>query len=274
MATYAIGDIQGCYQEFRLLLKKIKFNPNHDQLWLAGDMVSRGPKSLEVLQYIYDNQDVCTAVLGNHDLHLLASYHLDKKLNPKDKLKSLIKSPECDALLAWLISQPIAYYDKELKTLMTHAGVPPKWDLDKTLANAFELENVLLKGSKRIKYFKSMYGNEPVAWSKNLKKQERLRFTTNALTRMRFCDKQGSLNLAEKGSPNSKNKKLKPWYKFKKQLLKETTLVFGHWAALNGEAKTKNLYALDTGCVWGNKLTALRLEDKKYFTVKAVQKWS
>ncbi len=274
MATYAIGDIQGCYHELRLLLNKIQFNPNSDQLWLAGDLVSRGPNSLEVLQFLYDHQDVCTAVLGNHDLHLLACYHLGKKTNPKDKLKKLLKSAECHQLLSWLGTQPMAYYDKDLKFLMTHAGVPPGWNLEQTLASAYELEAVLRKPEKRKKYFKKMYGNEPIAWTEQLKKHDRLRFTTNALTRMRFCDLEGNLDLVRKGAPSKRYKHFKPWYKFQKILLKETSLIFGHWAALNGKVAKKNLYALDTGCVWGNKLTALRLEDKQYYSVKALRKWS
>lgn len=274
MATYAIGDIQGCYHELRLLLKKIHFNPNSDQLWLAGDLVSRGPKSLEVLQFLYDHQDACTAVLGNHDLHLLANYHLGRKPNPKDKLKPLMKSSDKEELMEWLISQPLAYYDGDFKMLMTHAGVPPGWDLEQTLANAFEAETTLANPNKRKKYFKKMYGNEPATWDKTLKKYDRLRFTTNALTRMRFCDLDGNLDFVKKGAPSKRFKYYKPWYKFQKKLLKETGVVFGHWAALNGKAKNKNLFALDTGCVWGNKLTALRLEDKKQFQVKALRKWA
>ncbi len=274
MATYAIGDIQGCYHEFRLLLKKIQFNPSRDQLWLAGDLVSRGPKSLEVLQFVYDHQDSCIAVLGNHDLHLLAGHYLNKKPYPKDKLKSLLKSPECEQLLEWLISQPVAHYDQDLNFLMTHAGVPPAWDLEQTLASAYELESLLLKPKKREKFFKKMYGNEPNQWSRDLKKYDRLRFTTNALTRMRFCHLDGSLDLVRKGAPSKRYKKFKPWYEFQQKLLKNTNLVFGHWAALNGRKIHSNLFALDTGCVWGNKLTALRLEDKKRFSVKALRKWA
>ncbi len=274
MATYAIGDIQGCYHELKLLLKKIQFDPNRDQLWLAGDLVSRGPKSLEVLQLLYDIQDSCIAVLGNHDLHLLANYHLDGKFNAKDKLKKLLKSSELESLLHWLASQPMAYYDPDFKMLMSHAGVPPGWDLEQTLASAFELEMVISDPEKAKKFYRKMYGNKPQHWSVDLKKLQRLRFTTNALTRMRFCDLNGNLDLLRKGAPSKRYKKYKPWYEFQTKLLKKTGLIFGHWAALNGGVKIPNLYALDTGCVWGNKLTALRLEDKKRFQVKALRKWA
>ncbi|NVJ64944.1 MAG: symmetrical bis(5'-nucleosyl)-tetraphosphatase [Gammaproteobacteria bacterium] len=274
MATYAIGDIQGCYHELRLLLNKINFNPNCDQLWLAGDLVSRGPKSLEVMQCLYDIQDSCVAVLGNHDLHLLATYYHHGKVSKRDKLEPLLKSNEAESMMQWLLTQPMAHYDSDFNLLMSHAGVPPAWDLAQTLASAYELEMVLTNAKKRQKYFKKMYGNEPHDWHDNLKKIDRLRFTTNALTRMRFCHTDGSLDLRSKGAPSSQASDLIPWYRFQKKLLQQTGLVFGHWAALNGKVKTENLYALDTGCVWGNKLTALRLEDKKRFSVKAHRKWA
>ncbi len=274
MATYAIGDIQGCYHELRLLLKKIQFNPNCDQLWLAGDLICRGPKSLEVLEFLYDIQDACIVVLGNHDLHLLATYELGGRFNKKEKLSKLLASNRCDQLLAWLTTQPMAHYDRDLGFLMTHAGVPPGWDLEQTLASAYELEEALQKPKQRIKFFSKMYGNSPRNWSENLKKTKRLRFTTNALTRMRFCHLDGSLDFSHKGAPSKRYKKYQPWYAFHKELLQETGLVFGHWAALNGKVKIPNLHALDTGCVWGNKLTALRLEDKKKFHVKALKKWA
>lgn len=274
MATYAIGDIQGCYDELRLLLTKINFQEGVDQLWLVGDLVSRGPKSLEVLQYLYKIQDSCVVVLGNHDLHLLACYRLGKKPNKKDKLKPLFASEDCSKLLAWLQTQPIAYYDKELKTLMVHAGVPPQWDLEQTLAASYELESVLSKDKKAVKFFKNMYGNTPKYWSSELKPSKRLRFATNAMTRMRFCKLDGGLDMLHKGKPTKRFKKYRPWYEFKTDMLEDTHIVFGHWAALNGNTTIPNLYALDTGCVWGNKLTALRLEDKKFFQVKALRKWA
>lgn len=161
MATYAIGDIQGCYDEFRLLLKKIQFNPAHDTLWLAGDLVNRGPKSLDVLQFVYEHQDVCQVVLGNHDLSMLASFYTKAKLPKKSDLHAIFAAPNIKQLMKWLRKQPMAIYDKNLNALMTHAGVPPQWGLKTTLACAYELEEVLNKKASAKDFFKHMYGNKP-----------------------------------------------------------------------------------------------------------------
>ncbi|AOE48924.1 symmetrical bis(5'-nucleosyl)-tetraphosphatase [Kangiella sediminilitoris] len=273
MATYAIGDIQGCYDEFRLLLSKINFNPTHDRLWLAGDLVNRGPKSLEVLNYAYDHQDVMDIVLGNHDLHLLAVYYTEAKLPKKDDLNRILKADNCKTLMKWLRRQNLAVYDKSHDFLMTHAGVPPEWDLNLTLACAYELEEVLSAKDTAKDFFQHMYGNKPSHWDKKLKGIDRLRFITNALTRMRFCHQHGALDFKSKSTPGKQDKGLSPWYELS-NIGQETRVVFGHWAALEGKANAKNIYAIDTGCVWGNKLTALRLEDQKRFHVKALRRWA
>ncbi|GAA4359460.1 symmetrical bis(5'-nucleosyl)-tetraphosphatase [Kangiella marina] len=273
MATYAIGDIQGCYDEFRLLLKKVQFNPSRDQLWLAGDLISRGPKSLEVLNYIYEHQDLCDIVLGNHDLHLLAVYYTNSKLPKKDDLNRILAADNVKTLMKWLRKQRLAVHDKQLDFLMTHAGVPPGWDLNQTLACAYELEQVLEHKDSAVDFFQHMYGNKPNHWHKNLKGIERLRFITNGFTRMRFCHQDGSLDFKSKSTPGKQAKGLSPWYELS-DIGQETQVVFGHWAALEGRAKAKRIYAIDTGCVWGNRLTALRLEDQKRFHVQALRKWS
>ncbi|RDX36606.1 symmetrical bis(5'-nucleosyl)-tetraphosphatase [Kangiella sp. HD9-110m-PIT-SAG07] len=273
MATYAIGDIQGCYDEFRLLLTKIQFNPASDRLWLAGDLISRGPKSLEVLNYVYDHQDLCDIVLGNHDLHLLAVYYTESKLPKKDDLNRILAADNTNTLMKWLRKQPVAVYDKHLDFLMTHAGVAPGWDLNQTLACAYELEQVLEEKDTATDFFQHMYGNKPSHWQKKLKGIERLRFITNAFTRMRFCHQDGSLDFKSKSTPGKQSKGLSPWYELSDIGL-ETRVVFGHWAALDGKSQAKNVYAIDTGCVWGNQLTALRLEDQKRFHVKALRKWA
>lgn len=273
MATYAIGDIQGCYDEFRLLLSKVQFNPAKDRLWLAGDLVSRGPSSLEVLNYVYAHQDLVDIVLGNHDLHLLATYYNQSKLPKKDDLNRVLKANNCHQLMTWLRKQSLAVYDRSLDFLMTHAGVPPEWDLNQTLACAYELEEVLAEEDSAIDFFKHMYGNKPDHWNKKLQGIDRLRFITNALTRMRFCHQHGSLDFKSKSKPGKQSKGLSPWFELS-NIGQETRIVFGHWAALEGKAKMKNIYAIDTGCVWGNKLTALRLEDQKRFHVKALRQWA
>ncbi|MCW8857858.1 MAG: symmetrical bis(5'-nucleosyl)-tetraphosphatase [Kangiella sp.] len=269
MATYAIGDIQGCYDEFRLLLKKIQFNPAHDTLWLAGDLVNRGPKSLQVLQFAYEHQDACQLVLGNHDLSMLASYYTKAKLPKKSELNAIFAADNIKKLMKWLRKQPMAIYDKNLNVLMTHAGVPPQWDLKTTLACAYELESVLSKKETAKDFFKHMYGNKPALWNPKLEGIERLRYITNAFTRMRFVHHDGTLDFKSKSSPGKQAKGLFPWYELT-DIGHQTRVVFGHWAALNGKCPTPNLHALDTGCVWGNKLTALRLEDEKRFRVKAL----
>ena len=273
MATYAIGDIQGCYEEFRLLLGKIQFNPRKDRAWLAGDLVSRGPKSLEVLNYVYDHQDQFDIVLGNHDLHLLATYYTDSKLPKKDDLNRILEADNAPELMKWLRKQPLAVYDKSLDFLMTHAGVAPGWDLTQTLACAYELEQALNKKDSAIDYFQHMYGNKPNHWKKSLNGIERLRFITNTFTRMRFCHQNGSLDFKSKSTPGKQAKGLSPWYELS-DIGQQTQVVFGHWAALEGKAKAKNIYAIDTGCVWGGNLTALRLEDQKRFSIKALRKWA
>lgn len=273
MATYAIGDIQGCYDEFRLLLTKIQFNPAKDRLWLAGDLVSRGPKSLEVLEYIYQHRDWFDIVLGNHDLHLLAVYYNQTKLPKKDDLKRILDSKNCDELMKWLRKRPVAVYDKSLDFLMTHAGTAPAWNLDQTLACAYELEQTLSEKNTAVDFFKHMYGNKPNHWHKNLDGIERLRFITNAFTRMRFCHQDGSLDFKSKSTPGKQAKGLSPWYELS-DIGQQTQVVFGHWAALEGKAQAKNIYAIDTGCVWGNRLTALRLDDQKRLHVKALRKWA
>jgi len=273
MATYAIGDIQGCYDEFRLLLNKIQFNPATDRVWLAGDLISRGPKSLEVLNYVYQHQENFEIVLGNHDLHLLAVYYTNGKLPKKDDLNTILHAENCSKLMKWLRKQPIAVYDKSLDFLMTHAGVAPGWDLNQTLACAFELEHALDKKDTATDFFQHMYGNKPNHWHKKLCGIERLRFITNAFTRMRFCHQDGSLDFKSKSTPGKQAKGLQPWYELS-NIGQETRVVFGHWAALSGKAKEKNIYAIDTGCVWGDRLTALRLEDQQRFHVKALRKWA
>lgn len=273
MATYAIGDIQGCYDEFRLLLGQIQFDPSKDRLWLAGDLVSRGPKSLEVLNYVYQHQEQFEIVLGNHDLHLLASYYTNSKLPKNDDLNRILEADNVKALMKWLRKQPLAVYDKQLDFLMTHAGVAPGWDLDQTLACTFELEQTLQNKDSAIDFFQHMYGNKPNHWKKNLKGIERQRFITNAFTRMRFCHQDGSLDFKSKSTPGKQAKGLSPWYELS-DIGQETQVVFGHWAALEGQAQANNIHAIDTGCVWGNTLTALRLEDKKRFHVKALRQWA
>lgn len=269
MATYAIGDIQGCYDSLQSLLALIEFDPKVDTLWLAGDIINRGPKSLKTLRYIYSLGDSAVTVLGNHDLHLLAVAHGARKPSRSDTLDNILNAKDCDELLHWLQQQPLIHRDKKLGYTMVHAGIPPQWTLKQALKHAAEVEQVL-QSKKASKFFENMYGNTPSKWSDELKGTDRWRVITNYFTRMRFCTKKGKLELTIKDSSKPANDKLKPWFSHNNRKTIEDKIVFGHWAALQGKVDTANVFALDTGCVWGGELTAMRLEDEKFFRCKAV----
>ncbi len=265
MSTYAIGDLQGCFDELQQLLKKIKFNPAKDTLWFVGDLVNRGPKSLECLRFVKSLGSSAITVLGNHDLSCLARWRL--KQRPPITLRKLFKAKDAEELMYWLERQPLAHYDIKFNKLMVHAGVPPKWSLSQTMLCATEL-SLTLQSKKKKKYYRHMYGNKPEFWREKLTGYARLRYITNALTRMRFCTLKGGLDLKTKSSPSHHSKKIKPWFSFDHPL-PLPDIIFGHWAALMGKTGSKHFIAVDTGCVWGHNLTAYRLDDGKYFSVKA-----
>lgn len=271
MSNYVVGDIQGCYKPLKRLLKKIGFSPDNDSLWCVGDLVNRGPKSLETLRFLSDMDDSLRVVLGNHDLHCLAIYEGVAPNRGKDKLDALLAAPDCAELCAWLRSKKLAFYDT-LETraglehfLMIHAGVAPSWTLDRTLELAAEVELALHEPDYRT-YLANMYGDEPIRWTDRLTGPERLRTITNYLTRVRFCDDIGSLRLDIKEGLCAAPEGFKPWFEYEK-ITREASIVFGHWAALEGRTNRANVYALDTGYVWGRELTAMRLEDKQLFAI-------
>jgi bis(5'-nucleosyl)-tetraphosphatase (symmetrical) len=261
MAVYAIGDLQGCYDPFREMLDALRFEPANDTLWLTGDLVNRGPKSLKTLRFVKSLGDSVIAVLGNHDLHLLAlsegQIHDDGRF---DSLQKVLAASDRDELLHWLRHRPLAHYDKKLATLLVHAGVHPKWSVKKTLARATEVETALASDDFASLLGK-MYGNTPRAWSGKLRGYKRLRFIINCLTRMRMLTNNGRLNFAHSGSPFRARKNLIPWYDVENAALQETRVVFGHWSAL-GLVVLPDLISLDTGCVWGRQLTAIRLDKR------------
>ena len=263
MATYAIGDIQGCYQSFRKLLKKIKFNPLSDTLWLAGDLINRGPNSLSVMRYVLKHQSSIKCVLGNHDLHFLAVANHCQTPSRKDTFHDILNSNQRDEIVYWLTKQPLAIYDKKLNTLMVHAGLPFYWSQKRAIKFSNEVSKVL-QSPAAYQYYVSMYGNKPDCWSKSLKGIDRLRFITNAFTRMRYCHLDGRLELNAKSALGKQPKHLIPWFELENERYRGN-IVFGHWASLQGYSPYENIHALDTGCVWGGKLTAMRLEDKKKF---------
>lgn len=269
MATYAIGDIQGCYQTLQKLLNKIQFHPDKDTLWLAGDLINRGPDSLETLKFLYQHRDSVQCVLGNHDLHFLAVESGVRKATRKDTFDPILNSNMRKKLVFWLTRQPLLHLDKSLNFAMVHAGLLAQWKLKQSLKYATEVSNYI-QSSERKLFFAAMYGDQPDRWDKKLGGLERLRFITNVLTRMRYVYADGSLELDYKGEPGTQPHGLIPWFEADIKI-KKTNLVFGHWASLQGKCQPSNLFALDTGCVWGGYLTALRLEDKKLFSCRSVE---
>lgn len=258
MAVYAIGDVQGCYSSLVKLLDTINFDQRHDRLWFCGDLVNRGPESLQTLRFIRSLGDSAICVLGNHDLHLLAMYYRQQKLNHSDPLYQVLSADDCDELMAWLQSRPLAHYDAEMSWLMVHAGIYPGWRLDQVLKYAGEVEAVLQSGTCR-KFLSSMYGDDPHSWSDELIGLPRLRCITNILTRMRYFDKHGKLNMRANGSP-SDNRGLTPWFEVKSPVARDFEIVFGHWSTLPVGVYGHH-YAIDGGCVWGGKMVALKLEN-------------
>lgn len=267
MATYLIGDVQGCYQELLCLLEKISFNPSKDKLFFCGDLVNRGPNSLEVLRFVANLGPQHLTVLGNHDLHLLAVVTNNELVKAGDTLNDILTAPDREQLIQWLRHQPLAYYDQQYQVLLVHAGVAPEWDLAKTLMLAKEVEQVL-KSDQWLNLFANMYGNKPDKWDESLTAYDRWRFIINCFTRIRVLKENGSLELRFKKNLTDLPEDLIPWFQFPDRATKNTTIVFGHWAALLGKTNCPKAIGLDTGCIWGNCLTALRLEDRKKISVK------
>lgn len=260
MAVYAIGDIQGCYDEFVALLDRLKFDSTHDCLWLTGDLVNRGPRSLAVLQLVKSLGDSAITVLGNHDLHLLALAS-DPKAKPKklDTLQEVLNAPDGDELLHWLRQQPLLHHDATLGCTLVHAGLPPQWTLTKAQQCASELQTVLRDAEQANELFKHMYGDEPDQWREDLAGFARLRFITNCFTRLRVCTADGQLKIKYKGPVTDMPKGLYPWFRAPRRASVMQRIVFGHWSAL-GYHDDDNVLGLDTGCVWGGKLCGVRLD--------------
>ncbi len=261
MGTYAIGDLQGCYDPFRRLLDAIRFDPDADTLWLTGDLVNRGPKSLKTLRFVRSLGDSAVTVLGNHDLHLLAlAEGVVKYTRRFQTLKRTLNSPDLDEHVAWLRRRPLAHYCDDMNTLLVHAGTHPLWSVQKTLARANEVEDAL-QGDDYVKLLAGMYGDTPKQWSGKLSGIKRLRFIVNTLTRMRMLNAEMQLNFRSTGQPWRARRNLTPWFDVEDRAAADTRIVFGHWSAL-GLIVLPNLVSLDTGCVWGRQLTAVRLDTR------------
>lgn len=260
MATYAIGDVQGCYAELQLLLEKIAYNKSQDILWFAGDLVNRGPDSLSVLRFVKSLGDRAVTVLGNHDLHLLAIAAGYANNKSPDTLGPILTAPDCDELLDWLRFQPLMYHDPSSGFTLLHAGLPPQWGLPEAQTCALEVES-LLRSDDYQEFFKHMYGNQPDIWCSDLSGWGRKRFIVNCFSRLRYCDANGKLSLNEKGQPGSQASACLPWFEVPNRLSKKMKIIFGHWSTLTlNSVSEPGIFPTDTGCVWGGKLTAIRLQ--------------
>ena len=257
MAIYAIGDLQGCYDSFRRLLDKLDFDPASDRIWLTGDLVNRGPKSLKTLRYVHRNSDSMTTVLGNHDLYLLKLAYGKRRRVPAD-LARILRVDDSEELIDWLRRQPLFHFDEELDTGLVHAGLIPSWSIGGARKRSLEVEAVLASDEAG-NFLKRLYGDKPVHWSGKLRGIERWRFIVNVFTRIRMVTPKGALDLSHKGPPHKARKKLVPWFDVRHRKSETSRIVFGHWSSL-GYFREPNLISLDTGCVWGRRLTAVRLD--------------
>lgn len=267
MPTYAIGDIQGCHDSLLNLLDAIRFDVAADRLWFVGDLVNRGPDSLDALRFIRNLGEAAVCVLGNHDLHLLALAEGHGRAHKGDTLDAVLAAPDRDELLHWLRHRKLAW--REDDWLMVHAGVLPGWTVDESMARAREAE-VALQGADYRDFFARMYGDAPVAWNDDLEGVERLRVIVNAFTRLRYCSPAGEMEFHHKGAPGTQPAGWLPWFDVPGRKSAGATCIIGHWSTL-GLINRPGLIALDTGCLWGGRMTALRLEDRQTFAVSCPQ---
>jgi len=258
MAVYAIGDIQGCFDELQQLLQLLDFNEEQDRLWFCGDLVNRGPKSLETLRFVKGLGERAVTVLGNHDLHLLAKAEGFGKELKQDTLDEILNAPDRDELMAWLRHQPLLHHDAELGYTMVHAGLPPQWDLATAQACARETE-AALRGPDYHEFIRVMYGNQPDHWDDDLAGVDRLRFIVNVFSRLRYCYPDGRLELKAKGAPGSQKAGTVPWFAVPGRKTGHERIIFGHWSTL-GIGEYNNTLSLDGGCLWGGQLAAVQLD--------------
>jgi bis(5'-nucleosyl)-tetraphosphatase (symmetrical) len=258
MARYAIGDIQGCCDELKALLSRVGFSADRDQVWFVGDLVNRGPQSLERLRLVRALGANATVVLGNHDLHLLAlAFGSKRKVKDGDTLGPIFEAADRDQLLEWLLHRPLAVFDEPRGDFLVHAGLVPEWTPRDAARLAREVEAVLREDPRAL--FDAMYGNKPDRWNDKLRGMDRLRFIINVFTRMRFVAADGSVDLKQKGMPGEQPSGLVPWFDAPGRASRDVRVVCGHWSTL-GLKRRRDLLALDTGCVWGGALTAVNLD--------------
>jgi bis(5'-nucleosyl)-tetraphosphatase (symmetrical) len=273
MATYAIGDIQGCYDELSRLLEKLNFDASRDTLWFCGDLVNRGGQSLAVLRLVQSFGERAICVLGNHDLSLLAIAERDtanqEKVNPE--LREVLFAPDRDVLLDWLRTRPLLHIDRDLNFMLVHAGLAPRWTVERAEHAAREVE-LRLRGEGSHRLLKAMFGNKPDQWTPRLQGVDRLRATINVLTRMRYCDVRGRIAYGEKGAPGTQKPGLYPWFEVPGMSRRDIRVVCGHWSTL-GRFQGMGVYAIDGGCVWGGELIALRLdgEEPQFISIRSTR---
>lgn len=260
MTRYAVGDVQGCFTPLRKLLDKVRFDPARDQLWSVGDIVNRGPQSLACLRFFAGLGASARVVLGNHDLHLLAVANGIRGLKRGDTLREILDAPDCAELLDWVRRQPLIQADADYT--MVHAGLAPQWSLDDAHRLAGEVAAVL-RGPDYVEFLRGMYGDQPDVWTEDLRGVERWRLITNYLTRMRFCTPAGQLEFASKEGPEDAPPGFLPWFDVPGRKTAGQLLIVGHWASLMGRANRADVFALDTGCVWGQQLTLFNLETRR-----------
>jgi bis(5'-nucleosyl)-tetraphosphatase (symmetrical) len=260
VTRYAIGDIQGCHDELRALVARIGFKPDRDQLWFTGDLVNRGPKSLETLRYVRSLGHNAIVVLGNHDLHLLAlGFGSSRKQKSGDTLDDIFAAKDRDTLLEWLLALPLVHFDAGHGDLLVHAGLVPQWNAGTTVELAREVESALSTDARNL--LDHMYGDQPDRWSDSLHGMDRLRFAINTFTRMRICTREGRIDVKMKGNADEVRPPWRPWFEHEQRLTRNVRVIFGHWSAL-GLVRSHGVVGLDTGCVWGGSLTALDLDSQ------------
>ncbi|MCW5196580.1 symmetrical bis(5'-nucleosyl)-tetraphosphatase [Buchnera aphidicola (Pemphigus obesinymphae)] len=265
MSTYLVGDIHGCYDQLKLLLRQVSFNPVKDTLWCTGDLVCRGSKSLDVLCFLFSLGEKAKIVLGNHDLYLLSVYYGINDNKIEDGITDIFKYKDAEILISWLRKQPLLQINEEKKIIMSHAGIYPKWNIKTLVGNARKVESIL-SGKDYLNFLGLLYENNAHDIVEDSIEYNSLRFIVNAFTRMRYLFPNGNLNMVCKQSPSYSTLPLQPWFSIKNNISKEYSIFFGHWSSLSGKNLPNNIFGLDTGCCWGNKLSMICLENKTFFS--------
>lgn len=267
MATFAVGDLQGCFEPLRRLMERLPFDPARDRLWFVGDLVNRGPDSLRCLRFVKELGDSAICVLGNHDLHLICVAEGIERARPRDTLDEILAAPDRDELIGWLRARPLLH--AEDRHALVHAGLLPEWTVERARELASEVERTL-RGPGYRRLLERLYGDQPDRWSDELEGVDRLRTIVNAMTRLRVCDASGAMVLRFKGEPGEASDEWIPWFDMPRRS-SDHTVVCGHWSAL-GLHLRPDLVSIDSGCVWGRCLTAIRLEDRTLFQVDCPQR--